>query len=155
MVDQEDHPLAVILSQDCDLDWDFQSRHSDSLTTSGQKLLANVLLADLISVEELRNRGVNSAIWSRIRDNKDERYQFLRASNADEDLQHAGVPEGVIDFKRFFSLRPEEIYFQLEHSAHRRSRLLSPYVEHLSVRFFNFHARIALPAEHWQNPARS
>lgn len=143
----------MILSQDCDLDWDFKNRQASANTASEHKLLTSVLLTDLIGSAELRGRaGINSRIWDRIRDNKDERYQFLRAVEGSEDLAREGIPEGVIDFKQFFTLRPEDLYLQLERSARRRTCLVSPYAEHLSVRFFNFHERVALPAEHWQTP---
>jgi hypothetical protein len=40
-----------------------------------------------------------------------------------------------MDFKRYFSLPTEEVYYRIDSEAKRRCRLVSPYAEHLSTRF--------------------
>ena len=53
-----------------------------------------------------------------------------------------------VDFKTVFALQTELLYEQILHQAKRRSRLVSPYMEHLASRFFAFHGRIAIPFPH-------
>ena len=143
------HPLVVVVSQDCDLDWDFKGRAN---LKSGKELPA-VLLCEVNLATEIRNLpDVNSTIWTRIRANKDERYQFLERAPNNCDAQKAGLPEMALDFKRCFSIPTPELYLQVKNQAKRRCRLLSPYVEHLSHRLFYFHARIGLPADHFSEP---
>lgn len=145
------HPIAVVVSQDCDLDWDYRDRERGS----GPKLIPNVLLCEVASSRELRGRSdINSTIWQRVRANKDERYQFLERVPSDKDAVGDGLPEMALDFKRCFSIPTGEIYLQLQSQAKRRCRLVSPYLEHLSHRLFHFHARVGLPAEHLSEPSR-
>ena len=49
-----------------------------------------------------------------------------------------GMPELGIDFKRYFTIPTDEVYFRIRAEAQRRSRLRSPYLEHLSNRFYSF-----------------
>jgi hypothetical protein len=140
------HPLAIIMTQDCDLDWDFKARQSNG---SEGKRIPNVLFCEVIGATELRGRqGINSEIWKRISQNKDERYQFLQRILPDADAVGKGLPELGIDFKRYFTVPTEELYHRLIAQAHRRCRLLSPYLEHLSTRFGYYQFRVALPADH-------
>lgn len=92
--------------------------------------------------------GINSAIWRRIEQNKDERYQFLKRITPEQDTLGEGLPELGIDFKRYFTIPTDEVYVRLSAGVQRRCRLVSPYLEHLSTRFWYFQARVALPAEH-------
>lgn len=143
------HPFAIVISQDCDLDWDYRSRQQGKL----DKELPNVLLCEVSTAEELRGRDIKSDLWKRIRINKDERYQFLQKVESEYDLQGHGVPELGLDFKRCFSLPTRELYLQVEASkAKRRCRLLSPYLEHFAHRLHSFQSRIGLPAEHESEP---
>lgn len=145
-VDYRMHPYAIVMAQDCDLIQDFdvrrQNLHSD-------KLIPNVLFCEAVTAEELKGRAdIKSDIWKRIRQNKDERYQFLESVPVEADWLGAGVPELGLDFKRYFSVPTDEVYYWLKRETKRRGKLVSPYVEHLSARFFYFHSRVALPAEH-------
>jgi hypothetical protein len=147
-VELVEHPFAVIVSQDCDLYWDFKARQENR-----QFSLPSVLFCEVVTAEELRGTPeIKSDIWKRIRQNQDERYQFLQAVPAEKDAQGLGLPELGLDFKRYFTIPTEEVYRQLGASAKRRCRLVTPYAEHLSNRFFQFQSRVALPAEHFSAP---
>lgn len=147
---RRDHPIAVVITQDCDLDWDFKDRRAESIT----KLIPNVLFCEVVSAEELRGRSdIKSDIWKRIRMNRDERYQFLEKVPAEKDAVGEGLPEMAMDFKCCFSIPTDEVYLQLRSEAKRRCCLTAPYREHLSHRVFSFHSRIALPAEHHSEPS--
>jgi hypothetical protein len=93
-------------------------------------------------------RELSSDQWARVRQNKDERYQFLQKVLPQEDADGEGIPELGIDFKRYFTVPTDEVYYRLESGARRRCQMRSPYLEHLSTRFGYYQFRVALPAEH-------
>lgn len=149
-VDLVTHPFALILSQDCDLDLDFQARNSpEAVSHPDDKLLPSVLLCQATSATELRSHLSDSQIWKQITQNKNERYQYLRGVPAEMDALGTGTPDLGADFKRYFAVSTEHIYLQVQGPARRRSRLQSPYVEHLSSRFAYYLSRVALPEEHF------
>jgi hypothetical protein len=91
---------------------------------------------------------MNKDRWSKVKTNKDERYQFLEKVPSESDALGKGLPELGIDFKRYFCLPTDEAYYRLETDAMRRCRLRSPYLEHFSTRFSYFLSRVALPNDH-------
>jgi hypothetical protein len=140
------HPYAIIVTQDCDIIQDFAPRQSQA---QSDKLIPSVFFCEVITAEELRGRGgIDSQLWRRIKQNKDERYQFLEKIAPDDDLLNQGLPELGIDFKRYFTMPTAEVYLRLGLEAQRRSRLVNPYLEHFINRFCHFQGRVALPAEH-------
>lgn len=144
--EREIHPYAIVLSQDCDLDQDWKVRQSGESREA--QLLPSVLFAQVHEASLLRGRVGASDIWKRVRQNKDERYHFLQAIPSQEDAEGRGLSELGIDFKRYFTLSTDEVYKQVEDEAHRRCRLVSPYLEHLSTRFCYYQFRVALPLDH-------
>lgn len=141
------HPYAIVVTQDCELVQDFKPRSEGNLESD--KIIPSVLFCQVVTAEQLRGRAdIKSDIWKRIKQNKDERYQFLEKVLREDDTLNEGLPELSIDFKRYFTLPTDEVYFRLEVEAKRRSRLRSPYMEHLSSRFYYFQCRVALPADH-------
>jgi len=140
------HPLAVVISQDCDLDWDYKWR----IAQKGGKEVPSVLLCETVEAQQLPN--VDTGIWKRIKINKEERYQFFERVPNEHDAVQQGLPEMAVDFKRCFSIPTDELYLQLKSQAKRRCLLVSPYLEHFSQRVFCFHARVGLPAEHLSEP---
>lgn len=149
-VDEVRHPLAIVLTQDCDLDWDYKARQPQAKAT---KRIPAVLFCQVAPAAEVHAGAGGSDIWKRIQQNKDERYQFLQQVPGDQDALGAGLPELALDFKRYFTVQTDELYLRIElEQAKRRCRLLSPYLEQLSDRFFYFQSRIALPADHESEP---
>ena len=141
------HPYCVILSQECDLDWDFAAR-AEGDDSSG-KLLSNVLCCTAAEEDDIRqSKGLKSDLWRRVKNNKDERFQYLEECPNDRDSARDGVPPLVLDFKGYFTVSTSELYEQLVTNARQRCRLTTPYAEHLSLRFASFQARIALPRDH-------
>jgi len=146
-LDPVSHPYAIIVTQDCELVQDFRVR--DEGKTDSDKLIPSILFCEAITAEELHGRAdIKSDIWKRIRQNKDERYQFLERVPTADDLLDLGIPELGSDFKRYFSIPTDEAYFWVKSEAKRRCRLVGPYLQHFCMRFYNFQARVALPAEH-------
>jgi len=144
------HPFVVILSQDCDLAQDFTNRQNSTLDS--RQSLPNVLLCEMDLADAIKTKGDQVArgsdIWKRVIQNKDERFQFLRAVPCEADAQRKGVEALIADFKHTFSIPTESVYKQVTGSAHRRALLLSPYREHLSSRLAYFISRVALVREH-------
>lgn len=150
-----------MLSQDCDLDWDFTARLSQRKL---QRLIPNVLLCEVKPAEVRAQEIVDSEgskdsnksrIWTRIKQNKDERYQFFETIEKCHDLHQddEAIGELVIDFKRYFTIPTDELYVRIKHGeTKRRCRLIHPYLEHLSSRFAYFQSRVALPEDHQSEP---
>lgn len=150
-VGYEAHPLAIVLSQDCDLTQDWTARRNTADLDAPYRQLPSVLFAQVHFAEGLRGRPksmMNSRIWERVKDNKDERYHFLEKLPASQDALGEGLGELAIDFKLYFTIPTAEVYKRVESSARRRCRLRSPYLEHLSTRFCYYQFRVALPLAH-------
>ena len=145
------HPTAIILTQDCDLESDYKLRKEEG---EPGKFLPNVLFCEMMEADLAAKVGpqrLASDIRRQVRNNKNERYQYLRAVTKDQDAREKGLPDSILDFKRYFTLTTEEIYRRLssaEGKMHRRCRLTTPFAEHVSMRFFYFQMRIPLPEEH-------
>jgi hypothetical protein len=143
---QVNYTYALVLSQACDLEQDFQTRQAGT-----PRLLPEVLFCQIPTAEELRKAtpGMNSTIWDRIKKNKDERYHFLERIPAKDDGCGEGLPELGVDFKRYFTIPTDEVYRRLEIGPTlRRTVLCTPFLEHLSSRFAYFLSRVALPRDH-------
>lgn len=144
------HPLAIVLSQDCDLEQDFKGRSGDAPLL--RLLMPNILICEVDVATNLQGDPQRIApggdIWKRIIQNKDERYQYLREIRPGADAEGIGTAPLLIDFKRTFTLPSDGLYAQINRTAKRRTVLASPYREHLSWRHACFIARVALPLDH-------
>jgi hypothetical protein len=69
------HPLAVILSQGCDLEQDYNSRQG---IVSPDKTIPTVLFCEVIEANVSRSLVKKSDAWNRIQINNDERYHFFQ-----------------------------------------------------------------------------
>ena len=146
---EQSHPVAILLTQDCDLEQDYSAR----MSTEDQsiKKVPNILFCEVTTAEQLLSppQLKGRDIQKRITQNKDERYHFLQKIEPADDTQGDGLPELGIDFKRHFTIPTDEIYKRLEIGETKiRCVLLSPYLEHLSCRFAYFLSRVALPQDH-------
>jgi hypothetical protein len=137
-------PYAVIVSQDCDLLWDFQAKVEDK-----PRDLIGVLFYEAEPTPQVRLPGPD--ILRRIRRFGEERYHLLRPVPAEFDLLGTGLPELIVDFRRCFTVGADEVYRQIaiagEEGAKRRCRLDVPYREHLQSRAAFYLQRVALPTE--------
>lgn len=150
---KKSHPFAIVVSQSCDLDWDYNLRKGDGLLDekSQHKLLPNILFCEMTTAEVLRGRAdINSSLWSNIKINKNERYHFFQKVLPEQDVFGEGIAELGVDFKRYFTLPADEVYERIAiGEAKRRCCLVSPYAEHFSTRFAYFLQRVALPEDHF------
>ncbi len=148
------HPLTVVLSPDCDLDWDFKARAKrvatgadETLTGLDPKEMGYILLCDLEEARSLEKtpRAPSRKAWEFIEANRDIRFHRIRS------VQIEGLPAPVdlyIDFKRVFGLPPEYLYgLELIRVLTRHGFLMPPHAQHLADRFSYFIGRVGLPDE--------
>jgi hypothetical protein len=140
------HAYVLVAAQDCDLLQDY-----DDHNKGGQAYLNEILIYEVEGADEFRvARSVASKDWRLITQNRDDRYHYLEEAPSDLDLVGIGLPSLIIDFKRYFSISPKELYRQadLAHGARRRCRLEAPYREHLQTRAAFYLQRVMLPLSH-------
>lgn len=136
---------AIIVTPDCDLLQDFKSKND------GKKAaLLNVLLFSMEEANQARQRiGYSSNEWKHVKQNVVERVYFLNAIAPDDDLLKLGIPDSVIDFKRYCTLPSDEILRQCQlrepNKANRRCRLSDLWREDLQRRAMAYMQRIGLP----------
>jgi len=153
VVDEVERAYVIVVSQSCDLEWDYEARR---LAGEPDKFLPSIMLCDALTAEEVRSRKSlkgevinNSKLWDPLRKNKDERFHFFEAVPRGEDADGVGIPELVVDFKRYFSMPTTELYWKLaQDGTKRRTRLKVPYLEHFASRFFQYQSRVATPRQH-------
>jgi hypothetical protein len=144
------HPYAIVVTQDCDLDWDYKARTQKQHNTPS-KFLNSVILCEVNTAEEVRNNAdnMNSKEWGLVSSQRHERFYFFEKIRIDYELQQKGLPELTADFKKVFAIDAAALYYQLNSGmALRRAILCSPYLEHFSRRYYSFHGRVALPAQY-------
>lgn len=151
------YELAVVVTQDCDLAQDWSKRQSapSEETDLTCVLLCRAVLAETAFSSEERFRGKD--LQKPIRNNKNERYQYLAEVPTTADGAVQGHQAMLVDFKALFTVRTTELYRQLrvgENPQPRRFRLETPWAEHLQCRFAGYHARIGLPRDHFVPEAR-
>lgn len=140
------HPFALILTQDCDLDWDFKARHSTEDENRRElKIVPGTLFCELMPGETLRPQIRGSDLWKRIMQNQDERYHAFPAIRAEHERVAQGIPALVADFKRLFTIPTDELYLRLTMGTQQRAVLQGPYLQHFSARFGYYCMRVALP----------
>ena len=142
-VDPIQHLYSIIVSQDCDLKWDYEARSEEA---SEHKLLTHVLFCGLFPREEIKDESKRRCgEFRRISNYQNERYHYLSKApvNGTEDI----LPELIADFKTAFSLPVEFVYWLVSSSqAIRKGALSSPYLEDFMHRFYSFLGRVATPA---------
>ena len=131
------HPLALVVSQDCDLDLDYKARTQGG---AAHRLVDNVLLCDVDDAIEMRNRGgLSNARWRLVETFQNERYHVLQGL--------FGRMLGL-DFRRVFTIPTAELYRRVEIGEATRLCFLSTlHRYHLSNRFYGYHMRVALEEE--------
>jgi hypothetical protein len=157
--------LAFVLTQDCDLAWDFESRRelarwdTESIQTvesdrrkQERRLLTSILLCQAaLTDDDKPNWTGQNDLWRRAIQNQDERYHFIAGLPPDRDREGSGLGDLIVDFKHSFAVDPSELYARLQldgsdpERVGRRGFLLPPYRDDLTGRFYNFMGRVALP----------
>lgn len=138
--------FAVILNQECDLKWDFESYEAGADGNDDKKIdsilicpaFAHDELIKGVHIAERQMRKIDSQTQQKmLKDNQLPRYHYLEGDAT------FGVPDLVIDFKRFFTL-PRETTYQ-EYPKIYLASINPLFREDLSNRFAYFLSRIGLP----------
>lgn len=143
---------AIIISQDCDLSFDFNAQTDD---TKQHKLMRQVLLCEMQDAEE-------KVAWARKHDlysskkrtelisNRDERFYFFPVIDKEVDALETGMGEMIADFKLIYAVESTFLYQQLNQSwgCKRRVYLDNPHKEHFTQRFHQWHGRVGLPEQY-------
>ena len=155
-IDPVKHPFAIVVSQDCDLEQDFNYRFFAKGNPRNE--LPSVLLCQAENVDEFtesdeyRTLFTSSTFKGNFVNNDVFRYHFIQGIAATLSADNDSLPELGIDFKKYFSIPTVEVYRRIELAHTIRTTLLqTPYREHFCNRFFNFNNRIALPEEYESN----
>ena len=146
LVDWKQHPLAMVLTQDCDLERAFASG------ANLDQVLPRIKFCELSLASEMRARGKEtreiggSDVWRAVAANNHKRYHCLPAAAADADLKGTGFEELALDLRRVFTMNTPEVFFRLE-TLQRRSILEPPYLTSLLQRYHYYQSRVPLPGE--------
>jgi hypothetical protein len=143
------HPYTIVITQDCDLDWDYKARCAENVQLS--KLLNSVILCEIADAKEVRNTAdhMNSKEWKLVESHRHERFYFFEKIPPECEAEQEGLPELTADFKKVFGIDAAALYRQIEIGVvKRRAVLISPYLEHFSKRYYSFHGRVALPSQY-------
>lgn len=142
------HGLVIVMSPDCDLFWDHQTRFNEAVSTSNShKLMNHVILCDLFEEAEIRQTpGINSNIWNWIRGNNNERYHYFDPLNIKS--TNEPLSKGLVaDFKKTFAIDVGNLYQGImQDKGVNRMAIIPPiYLQSLIQRFYSFLSRIGLP----------
>ncbi len=147
-IDELNLPYAIVMSQDCDLEWDFKNRE-EAATVKHDKYLRTILICPAYIAEDfkvgkhLESIGLKMENWSTdkyklIKQQNNARFHFLEKDQA---LQ---VPDLVVDFKHYYAI-PRDTLFKMYGAEHYLVTINQLFRECLSQRFSNYLSRIGLP----------
>lgn len=144
-------PLVVVLTQDCDLEQDFNNR-SASQKASQDKHLISIIVAPLYNIEHLYDGehlselGLKMQVINRkpeksdnkfLRQNQNPRYHYF------EFPSELGVVNSAVDFKHYFTVN---LNYLTKHKVNNFVCKISElYRESVSHRFSFYLSRIGLP----------
>lgn len=155
VVQQVVFPLVVVLTQDCDLQQDHDTRvPTEAQKKDDDKRLISVLVAPAYNLTHFiegshlselgrqmwvipKKKGGLSTAGADITKNKNARYHCLRF---DDDVE---IVDSVVDFKHYFSVNVADLE-QIK-KANCAGNLAELYREDISQRFASFLGRIGLP----------
>lgn len=107
------HPYAIIVTQNCDLDWDYSARQNRD---KPNKLLNSILFCQVHTAQEIRSNKtvqINSADWNLVKSNRYQQYHFLEKIPLEHESSQEGIPELTVDFKRIFAIDADFLYHQI------------------------------------------
>lgn len=145
-------PLIVVLTQDCDLEGDYQRRHTEN-NKDQNKCLLSVIVAPLYNFEHftlgehLAEINLTMAIFKKrdtpynnIMTNQNPRYHYLEFPQGLNIIRFA-----VIDFKHYFTVTIN--YLESIRLTNFVCKIQQLYREDISQRFASFLSRIGLPSK--------
>lgn len=135
----------IVISQDCDLIWDWNERQRVPFNEWAPHLMPHLLLCDLYEEGQLRGaQEIKSDIWRRIRENQNERYHHLQAASVEGSALN--LPDLYIDGKKVYGLPTANLYAGISSLQIARVAVVPPIHLHDFIhRFFAFQSRVAVP----------
>lgn len=141
------YPYLVVVSQECDLEQDFNNRNNPD-KKNHDKYIHSILLCPAFIAESLKigkqfeEIGIQmdtygGELWSFIKSNQNKRYHLLQ-NNIEQ-----GVPADiVVDFKHYLTIPSQELYKKW--SEYYSTSIETPYREQISQRFTYYLSRIPI-----------
>jgi len=144
---QTHYPFAIVVSQDCDLVWDWDARNQNQ-TEIGPNIITHILFCELFEKQEVRYReGMNPRLWDWIESNQHERYHHFDEAPIGESGEDS-LPHLYADFKRTFSLPVDYTYWLIStDNSTRKAVLVNPYLRDFIHRLHSFLSRVPLPEQ--------
>jgi hypothetical protein len=162
-IQERNIPYLIVLTQDCDLEWDFNNHKENEKAAVLQpekaqdktkekinqdKFLQSILICPAYLAEKVRlgthleemdltMEKLNSDRWNLVKTNQNSRYYFL---DNESNLQ---IPDLVIDFKHYYSIPRDMLYKEIK--KHYINSINELFRECLSQRFAFYLSRIGLP----------
>jgi len=148
----EELKFAIVLSQECDLDQDYNNWR-DIERKNEDKYLPSVLVCPAYPSEQLRfgkhredmkmsNLG-DAGVFPQIEKNTHPRYHFLKSATEADNEKGINVISLVVDFKHYYTL-PTNAVYKL-YNEHYVGSLNELFREELSHRFSAYLSRVGLP----------
>lgn len=154
--DEINFPYTVVITQDCDLEQDFNQREENKgkeidAINDHDKYLGTICLLPAYNAEtvrlgthlqplELKMKKIDGDRWKPLKQNQVERFHYLNPDTK------RGIPDLVIDFKHQYTITRTELYEIIKAKPEmRRFKVGELFREDLSFRFANFLSRIPVP----------
>lgn len=150
------YPLAVVLSQECDLEQDYKSRHPDEgKSPNNDKNLLSIIMAPMYNYDHfilgehlieldmemqkfpLKKGNTESTDMRNLKNNETPRYHYFDFGN------EIDLPKSVVDFKHYFTINLQELEKTMQ--SKYVCALAPLFRERLVQRFSNYLSRIGLP----------
>ncbi|MCC9607339.1 hypothetical protein LOC68_13280 [Blastopirellula sp. JC732] len=144
-------PLAIVLTQDCDLAQDYTDRFSRRQVSNQDKRLFSVLVAPLYNIEHFYNGEHLSELGMKMQtvnkkktqgdflhNNQTPRYHYLKFGD------DVPIVDSVIDFKHYFSVSVEYLK-KKKNGKDWVCKVSDLFREDICQRFAAFLSRIGLP----------
>lgn len=156
---RRDHPFAIVVSQDCDLESDWRSAvllgsnpdlNEKEKRQAAANLMSGILFCEVTFATDLKGtNAIDSDLWRRIKQGYFPRYHLLEQVPEQFDLDNQDISALGIDFKKYFTIPPRQLYHCINIGVtKRRCYMQSPYFEQVSDRFAHYLGRIGLPRDH-------
>lgn len=151
------HELAVVMTPDCDLLWDFAARFKsedaqtaldpeDPAIETAAVAVPHVLLCEAYAEEDARGRVAESRLWKLLQQNRDERYHHYAESEVGDTGER--IADVYIDFKKILAVPTTQLYAGVRSGeVARRARVPPVYRHDLIHRFYGYLSRVAVPAD--------
>ena len=147
--------FAVVLSQDCDLERDFDNWKKRKIKPSRDKILPSILVCIAYPSKQLLEgdhcgSGVAMVNWKeqklskQLEENNHARFHFLAEPTEDDKKNGIHIPSLIVDFKHCNSL-PVKVVYKLLTSERYKGSVNELFREELSHRFSSYLSRVGVP----------